>query len=106
MKDKPYYDNSDGGLTLSGGEPLWQSDFCLELMTAAKALGLHICVETCGYLPLDMIEKSAALKLSDGLEYGECGRYFLRMNLAAPRATVTEGLSRLKKAIDIVKSNS
>jgi cystathionine beta-lyase len=55
---------------------------------------------------VDIIEKSAALKLSDGLEYGECGRYFLRMNLAAPRATVTEGLSRLKKAIDIVKSNS
>ena len=61
MKDKPYYDNSDGGLTLSGGEPLWQSDFCLEIMAAAKALGLHICVETCGYLPLDMIEKSAEL---------------------------------------------
>jgi cystathionine beta-lyase len=54
---------------------------------------------------VDMIEKSAALKLSDGLEYGECGRYFLRMNLAAPRATVTEGLVRLKKGIAAIRGN-
>ena len=59
MKDKLYYDNSGGGLTLSGGEPLWQTGFCLELMKKAKERGLHICVETCGFLPKETIEKSA-----------------------------------------------
>ena len=59
MKDKLYYDNSGGGLTLSGGEPLWQTVFCLELMKKAKERGLHICIETCGFLPKETIEKSA-----------------------------------------------
>ncbi len=39
-----------GGFTLSGGEPLMQDRFAVKLFTAAKAMGIHTCIETNGYL--------------------------------------------------------
>jgi pyruvate formate lyase activating enzyme len=39
-----------GGFTISGGEPLMQDRFVLKLCRAAKAMGIHTCVETNGYL--------------------------------------------------------
>lgn len=49
MKDKIFYDNSGGGITLSGGEPMQQFKFAYELLKRAKEKGLHTCMETCGY---------------------------------------------------------
>ena len=59
IKDKPYYDNSGGGITLSGGEPLYQPEFCFDLLKKAKERGLHICMETCGFANEDAVRKSA-----------------------------------------------
>jgi len=39
-----------GGFTLSGGEPLMQDRFAMRLFKAVKAMGIHTCVETNGYL--------------------------------------------------------
>jgi pyruvate formate lyase activating enzyme len=39
-----------GGITVSGGEPLMQDRFVVKLCRAAKALGVHTCIETNGYL--------------------------------------------------------
>lgn len=50
LRDKDYYKNTDGGLTLSGGEPLLQFDFALDLLKKAKAENLHTCIETAGYV--------------------------------------------------------
>lgn len=49
LKDKAFYDNSGGGMTLSGGEPMAQVEFTPELLKTAKKNGLHTCMETCGY---------------------------------------------------------
>ncbi|MEZ0536468.1 glycyl-radical enzyme activating protein [Caldicellulosiruptoraceae bacterium PP1] len=49
MKDKEYYDTSGGGLTLSGGEPLYQFEFALEILKKAKEHNISTCVETSGY---------------------------------------------------------
>lgn len=49
LKDRPFYETSGGGLTLSGGEPLSQIEFSAELLRRAKEAGLHTAVETCGY---------------------------------------------------------
>ena len=46
--DEAYYRRSGGGLTLSGGEPLAQPSFALALLHAAKAHGLHTCLDTSG----------------------------------------------------------
>ena len=47
-QDKPFY-STEGGLTLSGGEPLSQAAFSAALLETAKAEGIHTCVETSGY---------------------------------------------------------
>ncbi len=47
-KDRLFYEHSGGGLTVSGGEPLYAFDFTLELCQKAKKKGLHVCVETAG----------------------------------------------------------
>lgn len=46
--DAPFYANSGGGLTVSGGEPLRQAAFTLALLTGAKTAGFHTAVETSG----------------------------------------------------------
>jgi len=48
LKDKAYYDNTGGGLTISGGEPLAQFEFTKALLAAAKKEGIHTCIDTCG----------------------------------------------------------
>lgn len=48
LKDRPFYKNT-GGLTLSGGEPMFQSNACIELLKSAKAAGITTALETCGY---------------------------------------------------------
>lgn len=61
LKDKIFYETSGGGLTLSGGEPLAQFRFTKALLEAAKAQGLHTCIETCGYAPWEHYEQLAGL---------------------------------------------
>ena len=56
LRDKPFYDASGGGLTLTGGEPLAQSVFCHEILRLAKAAGLNTAIETSGYAPLKVVE--------------------------------------------------
>ena len=56
MRDKLFYDNSNGGITLSGGDPLAQPDGALALLKEAKECGLHTCVETCGYAQWKKVE--------------------------------------------------
>ena len=49
MQDLPFYEESGGGMTLSGGEMLAQPDFAKSLLLAAKENGLHTCCETTGF---------------------------------------------------------
>ncbi|WP_309383237.1 radical SAM protein [Cerasicoccus frondis] len=46
--DRAFYESSGGGLTISGGEPTVQFEFCLALLATAKADGIHTCLDTCG----------------------------------------------------------
>lgn len=48
-KDIAFYDESGGGVTFSGGEPLAQPDFLFELLRACKDLDLHTALDTCGF---------------------------------------------------------
>jgi len=63
LKDKPFYETSGGGMTLSGGEPLAQPRFAQALLKAAKAEGLHTCVDTGGHAPWQALK--AILPLTD-----------------------------------------
>jgi len=48
-KDKDYYDQSGGGVTLSGGEPLAQAEFALSTLRACAREGIHTALDTSGY---------------------------------------------------------
>ena len=48
-KDMRFYQESGGGLTISGGEPLFQPDFTLEILQLAKAKQMRCCIESCGW---------------------------------------------------------
>ncbi len=56
-RDKAYFDNSGGGLTLSGGDPLFQPEFALDLLKKAKALNINTCIETSAFASQDVFEK-------------------------------------------------
>jgi pyruvate formate lyase activating enzyme len=47
-QDRPFYEASGGGLTISGGEPLAHPDFATKLAREAKVRHLHVCLETSG----------------------------------------------------------
>jgi pyruvate formate lyase activating enzyme len=49
--DRLFYEESGGGITLSGGEPLMQADFVITLLEAAHQLDIHTAVDTSGYAP-------------------------------------------------------
>ena len=51
LEDKSFYEESGGGVTLSGGEPLFFWEWALELFKAFKAAGLHTCMDTSLYAP-------------------------------------------------------
>lgn len=57
LKDQAFYENSGGGLTVSGGEPMMQFEALFELLTAAKEKGLHVCMETCGFATAERFQK-------------------------------------------------
>ncbi|MBN2051292.1 MAG: glycyl-radical enzyme activating protein [Spirochaetales bacterium] len=50
LKDKPFFDESGGGVTFSGGEPLLQNKELLTLLTLLREEGVHTVVETAGYV--------------------------------------------------------
>lgn len=56
-KDAIVYRRSGGGITLSGGEPLVQSEFARELLKACKAQGWHTAIETTAYANTETIEE-------------------------------------------------
>lgn len=49
LQDVDFYEESDGGVTLSGGEALMHPDFSVELLKALKEKGIHTAMETTGY---------------------------------------------------------
>lgn len=57
LKDRPYYRRSGGGMTISGGEALFQPDFAAALLRAAKEHGVSTALESTGNAPFDTIQK-------------------------------------------------
>lgn len=60
-KDRVFYDESGGGVTFSGGEPLLQSEFLCELLQACHERGIHTAIDTAGYAPWETIARVSAV---------------------------------------------
>jgi pyruvate formate lyase activating enzyme len=60
-RDRPFYDESGGGVTLSGGEPLLQPRFTSAILRGSRDLEIHTAVETCGCVPSEVLFELAPL---------------------------------------------
>lgn len=58
-EDDAFYSRSGGGVTLSGGEPLHQSEFALALLREARKRRINTCIETCGNIPWETLQNAA-----------------------------------------------
>ena len=60
-RDRIFHDDSSGGVTFSGGEPLLQFDFLLALLKGCAEQGVHTAVDTCGFVKNTQLSQVAAL---------------------------------------------
>lgn len=56
VKDHVYFEQSGGGVTLSGGEAALQNDFCLALLKELRSRGIQTALDTCGQVPQAALE--------------------------------------------------
>lgn len=93
---KPYY-GEQGGITLSGGEPLLQPEFAADILRACKEKGLHTAVDTSGWVNLASLEK--VLPFTD----------LLLLDVKALQAAEYEWLTgktdeKFRRALQLIKS--
>jgi pyruvate formate lyase activating enzyme len=60
LPDKPFFENSDGGVTISGGEPTLQFKFLIALLKAFQKNNIHTALETCGYFKPEYLDELIA----------------------------------------------
>jgi len=63
LRDRPFYETSNGGITLSGGEPLLQYEFSRAILEQCHREGIHTAVETAAHVPWERI--AAILPVTD-----------------------------------------
>ncbi len=94
-KDRAYFEQSGGGVTLSGGEPALQPDFALALLRALRAEGIQTALDTCGLCSPAVLEDLVAesdvilfdLKLVDSAAH--------RLHTGAGNERILANLARL-----------
>jgi pyruvate formate lyase activating enzyme len=59
--DLPFYEESEGGVTFTGGEPLAQPEFILGLLAACRAEGIHSALDTSGFAERDLVVRAGML---------------------------------------------
>ena len=97
-RDLPFYRRSGGGVTISGGECLWQPEFTLALLKACKDEGIHTAVDTTGYCKWEILERVlpyADLFLYD-LKQMDSEKH--RRVIGVPNEQIIDNVRRLAKA--------
>ena len=61
LRERPFYAESGGGVTFSGGEPLFQGDFLCAALEACHRQALHTAVDTTGHASVDLVDQVAGL---------------------------------------------
>jgi pyruvate formate lyase activating enzyme len=59
LRDRIFFDDSGGGVTFSGGEPLMQQEFLVECLALLANEGVHTALDTCGFAPWEQLEEAA-----------------------------------------------
>jgi pyruvate formate lyase activating enzyme len=98
QRDWQYYRASDGGITLSGGEPLMQPDFAKLLLIEAKARSLHTVVETSGYAMWGSVQPLVPLVDLWLFDYKETDSRLHEKFVGKPNEMIVSNLQRLHDA--------
>ncbi len=95
LRDRIFYENSGGGVTVSGGEPLAQPEFTRALLEAARDEGIHTALDTSGYAPWRVLEE--VLKFTDLILYDlkQMNSGVHRALTGVPNELIIENLRRL-----------
>ena len=102
LEDKPFYDNSGGGVTFSGGECMLQLDFLREILEKCKSAGIHTAVDTAGNVPWESFEK--ILPFTDLFLYDikAFGAELHRKGTGVSNELILENLKNLSGRADII----
>ena len=98
LEDKPFYEASGGGVTISGGEPLFFPEWTAELLRALREAGLHTCLDTSLYAAPSVID--ALLPLADMWlpDFKAADDELHRRCTGVPNAPIKANLARLAAA--------
>jgi len=103
LKDQHFYFSSGGGMTISGGEPLLQTDFLVSVLKEAQSKNIHVCLDTSGYAAHDHFKNAA--QLSDTILFDfKCSNSSMHKNLTGVfLEPITRNLHwALSKSMDII----
>ncbi|MBE6707934.1 MAG: glycyl-radical enzyme activating protein [Ruminococcaceae bacterium] len=95
MRDASLYKESGGGVTLSGGEPLYQGEFAVSVLKAAKDQGISTCIETCGHAKRDIIVEAAKYTDDFYFDYKATGDEMHKKLCGVPQTIILENLALL-----------
>ena len=95
MRDVPIYKESGGGLTLSGGEPLYQPDFAIALLKSAREQGISTCIETCGQASGEKLREAAGYADTIYYDYKATGNEMHKKLCGVSQTIILENLAML-----------
>lgn len=61
LRDRTFFDESGGGVTISGGEPLVQAPFVTDVLRRLRGAGIHTALDTCGFAPWENLRDAAVV---------------------------------------------
>ncbi len=94
-RDRPYFERSGGGLTVSGGEPFSQFPFMLALLQGARQRGIHTCLDTSGMVSRRKLEAAAGCVDLFLFDYKATPDSLHRELTGAPSKQILENLAYL-----------
>lgn len=97
-RDRTFFETSGGGVTFSGGEPLFQSDFLLSCLRACKAAGLPTALDTAGYAPKETVLQVAQYTDLFLFDLKDMDPERHRENCGVPLEPILENLRALDEA--------
>lgn len=95
LSDRVFYETSNGGVTISGGEPTAQPAFTEAFLAACKKEGLHTCMETCAWCAPDVLLKIAPLVDLFLLDWKLTDDALHKQYTGVSNALIVENLARL-----------
>ena len=94
-KEKHFYRNSGGGVTLSGGEPLAQPDFAVAILRRCRMWGIHTAIETSGHAPYQALEQVAGQADLIYFDLKHMEEEAHRAHTGVPNGRILENLKRI-----------